>query len=644
MALNKFSNVVLKLPRFTKRLIVLLIDVGISVASVVLAFYLRLGEWVFIFQDQVDYSIGVVVQVAIFLAVPIFVFSGLYREIFRYSGWFALLTLIRAMTLYGAIFLLIFGLVGIEGVPRTIGFIQPILLLLFVGASRAFASFWLGNSYRRHLKISTIPKVLIYGAGSAGMQLAGALDHSLEMQVVGFIDDDVRLHGAVLSGKRITSPDKLKELVILRNISAVLLALPSVSRFRRNQIIKLVRDAKVRVQTLPTMSDLAHGKITVEDLRPLDIDDLLNRESVFPLTDLLEKNCKKKSVMITGAGGSIGGELCRQIINLAPNLLILVDQNEYALYKIQQELILQMKNIDLHDIQIIPVIASVTNFDLMHQVFEKWKPHIIYHAAAYKHVPLVEANPLEGIRNNVFGTLTLAELAIKHKVLNFVLISTDKAVRPTNVMGASKRLAEMVLQAMSKFSKDTQFSMVRFGNVLNSSGSVVPKFRQQINNGGPVTVTDFRMTRYFMTIPEAAQLVIQAGALTTGGDLFLLDMGEPVKIYDLARRMIELSGLDVKDPLNPEGDIEIKEIGLRPGEKLFEELLTDGNPEKTIHPRIFKANENFISWDKLNLSINILEDCIRSNDELGALSIIKDLMIGYTPDPVLEKIFQTNFN
>lgn len=631
MALNKLSDAVLKLPRFSKRIIVLLIDISLLFVSVVFTFYLRLGEWVFFFQPNGEYSIGLVTEVAVLLAVPIFVFSGLYREIFRYSGWFALLTLVRAMTVYSAVFFLIFSLIGVEGVPRTIGLIQPIVLLMLVGASRAFASFWLGNSYRRQLKISAVPKVLIYGAGRAGLQLAAALAHSFEMQVVGFIDDDERLHGSVVSGKRIFSADKLKDLVISHDVSGVLLALPSASRFRRNQIIELVRDAKVSVQTLPSMSDLAHGKVTTQDLRSLDIDDLLSRDSVLPNSELLTKNCTKKSVMVTGAGGSIGSELCRQAILQAPTFLILVEQNEYALYKIHQELIARIENIELIDTQIIPVIASVTNFDLMNLVVKKWKPHIIYHAAAYKHVPLVEANPVEGVRNNVFGTLTLAEIALKHEIPNFVLISTDKAVRPTNVMGASKRLAEMVLQAISKNSQNTRFSMVRFGNVLNSSGSVVPRFRQQIRDGGPVTVTDFRMTRYFMTIPEAAQLVIQAGALATGGDVFLLDMGEPVKIYDLARRMIELSGLNVKESSNLDGDIEIKEIGLRPGEKLYEELLIDGDPEQTSHPRIFKSHEKYVVWDNLQPSIEVLKCQITLNDDEAVLEILKNLVAGYAP-------------
>ena len=638
MALKKLSNLVLTLPRFAKRLIVLLVDVVLSVTSVVLAFYLRLGEWIFFYQSHGEYSIGLVAEVVVLLSIPIFILSGLYREIFRYSGWFALLTLLRAIALYGVTFFFIFSLVGIDGVPRTIGIIQPIILLLLVGASRAFASFWLGNSYRRQLKNAVIPKFLIYGAGNAGRQLSAALSHSYGMQIVGFLDDDARLHGAVMSGKPIFNPKKLKELVISHEISGVLLAIPSASRFRRNQIIQLVSDAKISVQTLPSVSDLAHGKVTADDLRHLDIDDLLSRDSVLPDSNLLEKNSKHKSVMVTGAGGSIGSELCRQIISQKPDMLVLIDQNEYGLYQIHQELVTRMKNLGNADTRIIPVIASVTNYERIRLLIKKWTPHVIYHAAAYKHVPLVEENLIEGVRNNVIGTLNLAEIALELDVSNFILISTDKAVRPTNVMGASKRLAEMILQALSETSKNTQFSMVRFGNVLDSSGSVVPKFRQQIRDGGPVTVTDFRMTRYFMTIPEAAQLVIQAGALATGGDVFLLDMGEPVKIYDLARRMIELSGLDVKDNSNLDGDIEITEIGLRPGEKLYEELLIEGSPAKTIHPRIFKSHEDFICWDQLSLAIDDLRASIQSNDDFGVTSILRKLVVGYAPNSNIRNV------
>ncbi len=621
---------VLTLPRIIKRGIVAFVDVGLCVLSVYIAFYLRLGEWVPLFSASYWKPLWVVVA-SIILGLPIFLIFGLYREIFRHSGWFALRALACAMALYGFIFVVIFTLIGINDVPRTVGIIQPLILFMLAGGSRAFASYWLSNSYRKQLKLSSVPSVLIYGAGEAGRQLMGALTHSYEMRVAGFLDDDPRLQGSVLGGKRIYSPDRLTDLIASLNVSEVLLAIPSASRFRRNQIIKLMRDAKVSIQTLPSMSDLARGKISTQDLRSLDIDDLLGRELVLPDQDLLTKNSFSKTVMVTGAGGSIGSELCRQIIGQKPKVLVLVEQGEYALYQIHQDLCERLLSSENADIEIIPLLATITNQDRMRLIVSQWRPDIIYHAAAYKHVPLVEANVVEGIRNNAIGTLSVAQIALDLGVPNFILISTDKAVRPTNVMGASKRLAEMILQALAQNSVSTKFSMVRFGNVLNSSGSVVPKFRQQIKDGGPVTVTDFRMTRYFMTIPEAAQLVIQAGALATGGDVFLLDMGEPVKIVDLARRMIELSGLDVKDEKNLEGDIEIAEIGLRPGEKLYEELLIDGNPEKTIHPRVYKSHEEYLVWEKLLKQLELVENAIQSNNQEMLIQLLRELVPGYSP-------------
>lgn len=627
---KKLANFVLGLPRVIKRVIVLALDIALNVFSVYLAFYLRLGEWIPLFSDSYWKPIWVL-EVSIALSLPIFIVFGLYREIFRHSGWYALLTLIRAMLLYGAIFFFVFTLIGINDVPRTIGIIQPLILFMLTGSSRALVSYWISKSYRKQLRLAYVPQILIYGAGNAGRQLMAALSHSYEMQVAGFLDDDPKLQGSTLSGKRIYSPEQLIDLIATLNISEVLLAIPSTSRFRRAQIIKLMSDARVGIKTLPSMSDLASGKISTQDLRPLDIDDLLGREPVLPDSDLLIKNSFAKIVMVTGAGGSIGSELCRQIIKQTPKTLLLVDQSEYALYQIHHEITARLENHGGLNIKIIPLLASVTNPERMRSILDERRPDVIYHAAAYKHLPLVEANVVEGVRNNSIGTLTMAQIAIELGVPNFILISTDKAVRPTNVMGASKRLAEMILQALSQNSSKTKFSMVRFGNVLNSSGSVVPKFRQQIKDGGPVTVTDIRMTRYFMTIPEAAQLVIQAGALATGGDVFLLDMGEPVKIIDLARKMIELSGLDVKDAQNLDGDIEIKEIGLRPGEKLYEELLIDGDPEKTSHPRIFKSHEDFLEWEELYGQLELVKGGIQSNNPELLINLLRDLIAGYSP-------------
>jgi len=574
-----------------------------------------------------------VLEVAIVLSLPSLLYFGLYREIFRHSGWFALLLLAKAMTVYGVIFFIIFTLIGVEGVPRTIGIIQPLILLMLVGVVRAVASYWLSNPYRKQLKLTSRPRVLIYGAGDAGRQVAAALTNTVEMEVVGFLDDDPKLHTYTVDGKRIFDPKKLLDLVTTLNISSVLLAIPNANRYRRNQIIQSARNAKVAILTLPSMLDLASGKVSTQDLRNLDIDDLLGRELVLPNSDLLSKNAFQKVVLVTGAGGSIGSELCRQVIEQAPASLILVEQSEHSLYVIHQELLTRSKKFGISTkLKIIPLLASVTNEQRIRQIVRQWNPYIIYHAAAYKHVPLVEANAIEGIRNNVIGTLTIAQIAREFVVPNFVLISSDKAVRPTNVMGATKRLSEMILQAFAEISSTTKFSMVRFGNVLASSGSVVPKFSQQIKSGGPITVTDFRMTRYFMTIPEAAQLVIQAGALSAGGDVILLDMGEPVKILDLAIRMIELFGLELKNETNPNGDIEIQEVGIRPGEKLFEELLIEGDPEKTLHPRIFKAHENYLSWDKLEIKLQLIKNSIENNDQLSLFAVLQDLVEGYTPN------------
>ena len=451
------------------------------------------------------------------------------------------------------------------------------------------------------------------------------------MRVVGFIDDDQSLHGSNLNGVKIYPPHKLDALVPSLEVSDILLAMPSLSRSKRAEAIDSLSKLRVSVRTLPSFHDLVNGKISISDIHDLDIEDLLGRSSVSPDPELISKNIADKVVWVTGAGGSIGGELCRQIAHQGPAQLILLEQNEFALYMIEQELCALISEKVVKDFVIIPILASVRYESAIRGAMDLYKPHIIYHAAAYKHVPLVEANPIEGLSNNTIGTMSVARVAMEYGVPNFILISTDKAVRPTNIMGASKRLAEMILQALATISSNTCFAMVRFGNVLDSSGSVVPKFREQIKNGGPVTVTDFEMTRFFMTIPEAAQLVIQAGSMATGGDIFLLDMGEPVKILDLAKRMIELSGLEVRDENNINGDIEINEVGLRPGEKLYEELLIAGNPIPTAHSRIFKAREEFLSWGALSMRMKELEDALNKNDLQKLIKLLKELVLGYTP-------------
>jgi len=622
--LVKLAIPILALPRIAKRLIVLSVDLGLCILTVWLAYYLRLGDFVLL-TGNAAWAVGA----AIGIAVPTFTFSGLYRAIFRYSGWPALLAVARAIGIYGLLYFSIFTAVGVPGVPRTIGIIQPILLLLFVGASRALARVWLGDHYLSILKRTSRPKVLIYGAGSTGRQLVAAMANSHEMQVVGFLDDDDRLHGHVLNGQPIYNPADLATLVATLAISDVLLAMPGIKRNRRNEILSLIRSARVAVRTLPSVTDLAQGKVSISDLRELDIDDLLGREPVMPNHILLAMNVRSKVVMVTGAGGSIGSELCRQIFAIGPSKLLLIEQSEFALYAIHQEL--EGKLTDLGTF-IVPLLASVQDSDRMREIMSTWHPDTVYHAAAYKHVPLVEHNPAEGIKNNVLGTLRTAQAAVESSVSDFVLISTDKAVRPTNIMGASKRLAEMVLQAIAAASAGTKFSMVRFGNVLGSSGSVVPKFRQQIRDGGPITLTHPEITRYFMTISEASQLVIQAGAMAKGGDVFVLDMGQSVKIIDLSRRMIELSGLSVKDEQNPDGDIEIQITGLRPGEKLYEELLIGDNPKPTSHSRIMKAHEEFIPWAGLEKSLNSLEIALNVND-VGVIRLMMEkLVTGYTPN------------
>jgi FlaA1/EpsC-like NDP-sugar epimerase len=619
----------LALPRVAKRLLALSVDASLCVLTVWLAFYLRLGEWVALSGEPFW-----AVVASLLLALPVFVVSGLYRAIFRYSGWPALMTVAKAAVVYGLSFAALFSAIGVQGIPRTIGIIQPILLLMFVGASRVFARFWLGGLYQSHLKLQSLPKVLIYGAGSSGRQLAAAMAHSHEMRVVGFLDDDFRLHGSVVNGQVIYSPADLSGLVTSLKVTDVLLALPTVSRNRRNEILDSMLAAKVSVRTLPSVMDLAQGRVSTSDLRELDIEDLLGRDPVSPNHILLGKNVSGKVVLVTGAGGSIGSELCRQIVKLGPSSLLLVEQSEFALYELHQELMNKLNMLNSPDIKLVPLLASVRDAERMHEIMSTWKPYTVYHAAAYKHVPLVEHNPAEGIKNNVLGTLTAAMAAAEHGVTEFVLISTDKAVRPTNIMGASKRLAEMVLQTLADDlarSRSTKFSMVRFGNVLGSSGSVVPKFRQQIKDGGPITLTHPDVTRYFMTIPEAAQLVIQAGAMAKGGDVFVLDMGKPVKIFDLAHRMVELSGLTVRDDNDPDGDIEIAVTGLRPGEKLYEELLIGDNPEPTSHPRIMKAHEDFLPWAVFEEKLSALQMALDVNDVGVVRLMLQQLVSGYAP-------------
>lgn len=618
----------LRLPRAVKRLVALAVDASVCVLTVWIAFYLRLGEFVTLAGSPMW-----AVLAALGFALPLFVVFGLYRAIFRFSGWPALMTVAQAIAIYGLLYAAIFTAVGVDGVPRTVGLIQPLLLLLIVGGSRALARYWLGGMYQSQLRVGKAAKVLIYGAGNAGRQLSAAIGNTSSMRVVGFLDDDSRLQGRVLNGLTIYRPQDLASLVATLDISDVLLALPTISRKRRNEILNQMLQAKVSVRTLPSVAELVEGKVSTMDLRELDIEDLLGRDPVEPDQDLLSKNIKNKVVLVTGSGGSIGSELCRQIIQASPKTLLLLEQSEFALYAIHQELSALITN---QPITLVPLLGSVQDEERINLIVSTWKPATVFHAAAYKHVPLVEYNPIEGIKNNVFGTMVVAKVAARNGVADFVLISTDKAVRPTNIMGASKRLAEMVLQAMDaeyvqhEISSQTRFSMVRFGNVLGSSGSVVPKFRRQIRDGGPITLTHKDIERYFMTIPEAAQLVIQAGAMAEGGDVFVLDMGQPVKIRDLARRMVELSGLLVRDEEEPNGDIAIEIIGLRPGEKLYEELLIGDNPIKTSHRRIMKARERAMPWSELEQHLSELQLACTNQDNRKISLILTEIVTGYT--------------
>ena len=625
----KSINSLLNLPRLIKRLIALSLDLFCCLFSVWFSYYLRLGNLIPLSERGLDTLI-----ISIIISLPIFLVFGLYKNIFRYSGLYSLLQVSKAISLYGLLFVTLISIIGINGIPRTIGLIQPLLLLFLIISWRILLRYLLTNLNN---KISTKKdniKALVYGSGVAGRQLVKAMQESKEIAIKGFLDDDEKKEGCVIDGKRIYLPKNLNNLITKKNISLILLAIPSIPRKRRSEIIKSLLQYKIAVRTIPNISNLASGKSLITEFLELNINDLLGRFEVEPFQNLMQKNNFEKTILVTGAGGSIGSELCRQIINQKPKKILLIEISEYALYSIHQELN-QVKHIET---ELIPLIGSVQDIPRMREIMAIFKPFIIYHAAAYKHVPIVEHNLIEGLKNNVIGTFELANLALENDVSNFVFISTDKAVRPTNIMGASKRLAELTLQALNeknlvfKENSKTKFSIVRFGNVLESSGSVIPKFREQIKNGGPITLTHKDVTRYFMTIPEASQLVIQAGAMAKGGDVFVLDMGNPIKIYDLAIKMIELSGLRVKNFSQKQGDIEIKITGLRPGEKLYEELLLSKNPIKTKHPKIFKSKEPFITFDKLITEIESLKELIDNNDLENILKRLRSIVVDYSPN------------
>ncbi len=648
MLANAIKKLLLNLHRSVKRGLVILVDFLICGLSVWLAFGLRLDQWEFLGGQQ-----WIVFLAAVGFLFPLFISLGLYRAIFRYIGTAAFISIARVFVIYASLFFGTFTLYGVDGVPRSIGVIQPMLLFIGIGISRYFVRSWLGNinnvqkSFRR-----AQPIALIYGAGSAGRQLASGLSSSKEFQVKGFVDDDTHLQGRTVNGIPVYPNADLEDIIYRLDITDVLLAIPSASQNRRSEIIASLNGCGVRVRTLPGLIDLASGRVRISDLHDLDMNDLLGRAVVPPEVGLLEKNILGQTVLVTGAGGSIGSELCRQIIKFSPKSLILIDSSEHSLYLIYEELKgaligleedrlarcgddpTSLSNLDL-PVKLVPCLASVRDRDLLLKIFRSHQPATVFHAAAYKHVPLVEQNFAEGIRNNVFGTLACAQISFECGVANFILVSTDKAVRPTNVMGASKRIAELILQAMAdsafRGGHSINYSMVRFGNVLGSSGSVAPLFSAQIAAGGPITLTHPEVTRYFMTIPEAAQLVVQSSAMAEGGDVFVLDMGEPVRIYDLATKMVYLSGLLVKDEVRPDGDIEIKVTGLRLGEKLYEELLIGDNPQPTAHPKIMKAHEDFLSWGDLQKELDSLSLALDAMDEKLTKEMLKKLVPGYKP-------------
>lgn len=620
--LSKIATWFLSCPRNIKRFIILAVDFIAIVIALWLAFSLRYGEFYLPPKQQLW-----IFLLAPVIAIPIFIQAGLYQVIIRYLGMQALWSVAQATSLYALLFAVVVLLTDVEQVPRTVYGINALILVLFAGGSRLVARWWLtNNAYqstahnvtRRHA-----PPVIIYGAGASGVQMVAALTVSHQLNPVAFIDDEPSLHQQQINGLTVYSFSELSHVIGKFYVQDILLAMPSISRGRRHNIIRLLEPYPVHVQTLPSLSALAEGKLTVSDIQEVDIADLLGREQVEPQHDLLHANIAGKSVMVTGAGGSIGSELCRQIAKLQPTIIVLYELNEFGLYAIERELQALSP-----DVPIISVLGTVLNQLRIESVCNHFKVNTIYHTAAYKHVPLVEQNVSEGIRNNIFGTLHCAQAAIAASVETFVLISTDKAVRPTSTMGASKRFAELILQGLADQQTNTQFTMVRFGNVLGSSGSVVPLFREQITNGGPITVTDKRIIRYFMTIPEAAELVIQAGAMGKGGDVFVLDMADPIRIVDLAKRMIHLSGFVEKSEDQPDGDIEIIYIGLRPGEKLYEELLMGDNVSDTAHQRIMRAQDNVIPWQELSAILLQLEQA----NEADKYQHVRDILMMHIDD------------
>ena len=615
-----------ELPRGARATLVAATDVLACCAAAVIAFWLRLGEW-----HLFDRPVLLFLAIAIPIWVAIALLTRAYRSLIRFSGG----ETIRQIAIRCGLMSIVLGIVlvplHLRGIPRTLAVLHPLVFTLMLAGSRlALSSLLLQALYSGPLRQKP-KRVLVYGAGSAGQQLANSVRQDPQIRLIGFVDDSPGLSNRSLEGKPIWHTDDLERILALEDVDEVFLAL-SARRSTRRQIVERLRTRapKVRVRMLPSVSEIAFEQVTINDLRDVQIEELLGRDEVAPDAELMRRDIAGKCVMVTGAGGSIGSELCRQIILQRPRALVLVEQSEHALYLIDSEL-QELKEREGLTVETACELVDIAQPTECNRAFETWRPDTVFHAAAYKHVPLLERNPLPGIRNNVFGTLNVSLAAEAVGTGTFILVSTDKAVRPSSIMGASKRVCELIVQARAQAQQGTSYSGVRFGNVLGSSGSVVPLFRRQIQKGGPVTVTHADVTRYFMTIPEASQLVIQAGAMAEGGEIFLLDMGDPVRVLDLARAMIELSGLTVRDASNPDGDIEVAEIGLRPGEKLHEELLIEENALPTSHPRIVKARESMIEWLHLQRRLDDLASAIDNNDVARTLSLLCLLVPGYQP-------------
>jgi len=620
MIFNKLITFMVSWSNFQKSIFIILVDIMLLFLSLWIT--LSFNYKSLYIPPRIDL---IPVLISLIIALPIFVYFDLYRSVIRYAGFKEIWGITKAVTVYIVLCFFLNSLTDREFLSVPLFFNYWILLLLLMCSSRLFASWVL-------LEKSISSNVIIYGAGAAGIQLASALRFSRELKPIAYIDEGKINQGKFLGGIKVFPPSKLPALIKERNVREVLIAIPSAKKFELNRIVSSIGELTIKVRVLPGVEELAQGKISVSDLKTLDIMDLLGRDPTVPRHELLIKNIRNKNVMVTGAGGSIGSELCRQIVRIGPKKLILFEISEASLYSIEQELV----NSAI-DAEIYPILGNVTDKLRLREVCKAFSIETIYHAAAYKQVPMVEMNTIQSIENNIFGTLNCALSAIDCEVETFVLVSTDKAVRPTNIMGATKRFSELILQALAKDRnksnalKEINFTIVRFGNVLGSSSSVVPLFREQIKNGGPVTVTDPEIIRYFMSIPEAAELVIQAGSLGRGSEVFVLDMGEPIKIFDLAKKMIRLSGLEVFNQETQEGDIEVIFTGLRDGEKLYEELLIGDNVSKTEHERIFKAEEESMSWKEVLNLLDEFKEAITIRDESQVHELLIRSVSGFKP-------------